>query len=116
VLLTQDAFYKWRDGFEDWQRKTKPEDEDRYRSEWRNGWTAAVSAFQSFEVPLVELPRADDADSESIGRVCAIFEKLNSTAVDLSVYDLLEPRSLFAASNRAWPLGCPLSSPFATET
>jgi hypothetical protein len=92
VLLTQDAFYKWRDGFEDWQRKTKPEDEDRYRSEWRNGWTAAVSAFQTFEVPLVELPRVDDSDSESIGRVCAIFEKLNSTGVDLSVYDLLTAR------------------------
>lgn len=99
ALLTQDAFYNWRDGFEDWQRKTKPEDEDRYRSEWRNGWTAAVSAFQTFEVPLVELPRVDDADSEPIGRVCAIFEKLNSTGVDLSVYDLLTAR-LYRSSIR----------------
>jgi hypothetical protein len=40
----------------------------------------------------VELPRVDDSDSESIGRVCAIFEKLNSTGVDLSVYDLLTAR------------------------
>jgi hypothetical protein len=63
-----------------------------HRPDWRDGWTAAVSAFQAFEVPLVELPRVDDADSESIGRVCAIFEKLNSTGVDLSVYDLLTAR------------------------
>ena len=51
-----------------------------------------MTAFQTFEAPLVELPRVDDSDSEAIGRVCAIFEKLNSTGVDLSVYDLLTAR------------------------
>ena len=92
VLLTQQAFYRWRDGFEDWLRRTDPDQLDHYRSEWRDDWTSAVSSFQTFEVPLVELPRVDDSDSESIGRVCAIFEKLNSTGVDLSVYDLLTAR------------------------
>lgn len=92
ALLTQQGFYKWRDGFEDWLREENAEDLERYRAEWRDGWTAAVAAFQTFEVPLVELPRVDDSDSESIGRVCAIFEKLNSTGVDLSVYDLLTAR------------------------
>jgi hypothetical protein len=92
ALLTQQAFYSWRDGFEDWLRETDSEKLEVYRSEWRDGWTAAVTAFQTFEVPLVELPPVDDSDSESIGRVCAIFEKLNSTGVDLSVYDLLTAR------------------------
>jgi Protein of unknown function DUF262 len=92
VLLTQQSFYRWRDGFEDWLRSEEPDQFDRYRSEWRDGWTSAVSGFQTFEAPLVELPRVDDSDSESIGRVCAIFEKLNSTGVDLSVYDLLTAR------------------------
>jgi hypothetical protein len=92
VLLTQEAFYGWRDGFEDWLRQTAPENLAAYRAEWRDGWTSAVSAFQTFEVPLVELPRVDDSDGDSIGRVCAIFEKLNSTGVDLSVYDLLTAR------------------------
>ena len=32
------------------------------------------------------------SDPDSIGRVCAIFEKLNSTGVQLSVYDLLTAR------------------------
>jgi hypothetical protein len=91
-LLTQEGFYQWRDGFEDWLRESNPDKLSRYRSEWRDGWTAAVAAFQTFEVPLVELPRVDDSDPESIGRVCAIFEKLNSTGVDLSVYDLLTAR------------------------
>lgn len=92
ALLTQRAFYAWRDGFEDWIRANAPGDLDRYRSEWRDDWTNAVTAFQTFEAPLVELPQVDESDPESIGRVCAIFEKLNSTGVDLSVYDLLTAR------------------------
>ena len=92
VLMSQQAFYRWRDGYEDWLRTNHPDQVDRYRSDWRDGWTSAATAFQTFEAPLVELPRVDDNDSESIGRVCAIFEKLNSTGVDLSVYDLLTAR------------------------
>lgn len=92
ALLTQQRFFAWRDGFEDWLRLNTPDSLAQYRSEWRDGWTGAVTAFQTFEVSLVELPRVVESDSESIGRVCAIFEKLNSTGVDLSVYDLLTAR------------------------
>ena len=92
VLISQQAFYRWRDGYEDWLRANHPDQVERYRADWRDYWTSAVADFQSFDAPLVELPRVDDADSESIVRVCAIFEKLNSTGVDLSVYDLLTAR------------------------
>jgi len=92
VLLSQQRFYAWRDGFEDWLDNNEPDQLAQYRSEWRDGWTSAAAAFQGFEAPLVELPRVDESDSDSIGRVCAIFEKLNSTGVDLSVYDLLTAR------------------------
>jgi hypothetical protein len=92
ALLTQQSFFAWRDGFEDWLGSNAPDQLGRYRSEWRDGWTSAATAFQTFEAPLVELPRVDESDNESIGRVCAIFEKLNSTGVDLSVYDLLTAR------------------------
>lgn len=91
-LLRSEDFYNWRDGFEDWSRDNAPEDYQRYREEWRSPWTKAVNNFQTFEVPLVELPQVQESDPESIGRVCAIFEKLNSTGVDLSVYDLLTAR------------------------
>jgi len=92
ALFSQQAFYQWRDGYEDWLRMNHPDEIERYRSDWRVGWTSAVTSFQTFEAPLVELPRVDDSDGEAIGRVCAIFEKLNSTGVDLSVYDLLTAR------------------------
>jgi hypothetical protein len=91
-LLTPKAFYDWRDGFDDWAASNEPARHDEYRSTLRERWTSAVTQFQTFEAPLVELPRVDDSDNESIGRVCTIFEKLNSTGVDLSVYDLLTAR------------------------
>ncbi len=91
-LLRPGDFLTWRDGFDDWLREENKEGHRRFRAEWRDPWTKAVTDFQNFEVPLVELPRVDDADVDSIGRVCAIFEKLNSTGVELSVYDLLTAR------------------------
>ncbi len=112
-LLTPQAFFRWCYGFEDWSRNNAPDLYEQYRSVWRDGWTSGTTAFQNFEAPLVELPRVDDSDNESIGRVCAIFEKLNSTGVDLSVYDLLTARlyrsgirlhDLWAEACKAHPL------------
>jgi len=92
VLLRAEDFLTWRDGLDDWLREREPESHISFRSKWRDAWTKAVTGFQSFDVPLVELPTVSDSDPEAIGRVCAIFEKLNSTGVELSVYDLLTAR------------------------
>jgi hypothetical protein len=92
ALFSMDRFLAWRDGFEDWMRVNASDQQSIYKEKWRGAWTAAATAFLSFEVPLVELPQVKESDGESIGRVCAIFEKLNSTGVDLSVYDLLTAR------------------------
>lgn len=91
-LLRQEDFLAWRDGLDDWLQKDNPEEHQQFRKEWRARWTNAITDFQTFEVPVVELPRVEEANEESIGRVCAIFEKLNSTGVELSVYDLLTAR------------------------
>lgn len=91
-LLKPGEFLAWRDGLDDWLREHGPDNHQRFRAEWRDPWTKAVTDFQTFDVPLVELPRVEESDSDSIGRVCAIFEKLNSTGVELSIYDLLTAR------------------------
>lgn len=108
TLLRPTDFYKWRDGFEDWLRANQPEKETLFRSEWRQAWQETVDHFQNFEVPLVELPRVADDDADAIGRVCAIFEKLNSTGVDLSVYDLLTARLYRSkiALHKLWDDAC----------
>lgn len=92
ALLRERDFLRWRDGIDDWLHENDPAEHQRFREEWREPWTEAVGRFQSFEVPVVELPRVADDDADAIGRVCAIFEKLNSTGVELSVYDLLTAR------------------------
>src|SRR6266542_3548972 len=59
ALLSQQRFFEWRDGFEDWLQLHAPAKTEQYRAEWRNAWTSATTAFQTFEAPLVELPRFD---------------------------------------------------------
>ncbi len=91
-LLRSKDFMQWRDRLDDWIREKEPDNHQCFREEWRDLWTRTATDFQTFDVPLVELPRVEEADTEGLGRVCAIFEKLNSTGVDLSVYDLLTAR------------------------
>jgi len=91
-MLTSERFHEWRDGLEDWLAENEPQNLALFRSEWRKKWTRAVAQALDFEVPLVELPQVDESNDDSIGRICAIFEKLNSTGVELSVYDLLTAR------------------------
>jgi len=82
MLLRTADFMQRRDGLDDWLRMHEPENHQRYRAEWRNVWTRVITDFQTFEVPLVELPRVEEDDIEAIGRVCAIFEKLNSSGLN----------------------------------
>lgn len=91
-LFSPRGFINWIFGIDDWLRVNQPADQDIFRTTWRDKWTQAITAFQDFEVPVIELPQVDESDDHSIGRVCAIFEKLNSTGVELSVYDLLTAR------------------------
>lgn len=108
VLLRPADFYKWRDGFEDWVRVNQMDQESIFRTQWRQSWQKIVDSVQNFEVPLVELPRVADDDADAMGRVCAIFEKLNSTGVELSVYDLLTARLYRSqiALHKLWDEAC----------
>lgn len=92
TLLRPEDFMRWRDGLDDWLKANNPDEHAEYREHWREPWTRLMDKFRDFQVPLVELPMVKDSDDEAIGRVCAIFEKLNSTGVALSVYDLLTAR------------------------
>jgi len=52
----------------------------------------ALIEFHGFQVPVISLPRVSDDNPDDVGAVCTIFEKINSTGEDLSVYDLLTAR------------------------
>lgn len=91
-LNSDAAFLKWRDGIDDWLREHHPAEHRQFREEWREQWTNVVQRFLSFQVPVIKLPQVTEDDQDSVARICAIFEKLNSTGVALSVYDLLTAR------------------------
>jgi len=97
-LLALSAFYGWRDGLEDWLANDAV-GYATYREEWRGEWNSVINNFLNFEVPVVELPSVSDDHPVGMGRVCAIFEKLNSTGVELSVYDLLTARLYRSGTN-----------------
>lgn len=83
----------WQNGYER-QLIEKDRDEyfDNYHPSIKPVWDKAISELSSFQVPIIEIPRVRDDDSRNIAEVCAIFEKINSTGVPLSVYDLLTAR------------------------
>ena len=92
ALLDSGTFSKWKDGLDDWLRAEDTERYQQYKDEWRSPWTELVTRFQNFQVAVIELPQVGENDLDALGRICAIFEKLNSNGVELSVYDLLTAR------------------------
>lgn len=92
ALASPAAFFRWKDRFEDYLRVKESDELERYREEIRDSFTDAVNRILTFQVATVELPRVSDSDSSALAQVCAIFEKLNSTGTELSVYDLLTAR------------------------
>lgn len=83
----------WINAYETWLLKR---DQDHYLGEYFNKqrpvWNRIINNLQQFRVPLITLPKVPKDDADRIGEVCAIFEKMNSTGVQLSVYDLLTAR------------------------
>jgi hypothetical protein len=55
-------------------------------------WVKLMGALRQLLVPTIELPKVPPNDDNRLAEVCAIFEKINSTGVRLSVYDLLAAR------------------------
>lgn len=92
ALINPTKFSDWSYALEDWLRDHQPTEVDDYRKVWRPKWGALVNGFLGFDAAVIELPQVSDADPDALGRVCAIFEKLNSSGVELSVYDLLTSR------------------------
>jgi len=85
-------FMTWSHGLESWLQQNKPAEYQEFINKWRDAWMNSVVTFQGFQVPVVQLPQVSPSDNDAMGRICAVFEKLNSTGVLLSVYDLLTAR------------------------
>lgn len=90
-----EAWSSWLSGFKVWLRNRIGENVQeywKYEDQYIKPWTEAISRITSFPVPTLDIEKIDPDDPIEIAQVCAIFEKMNSTGVPLSVYDLLTAR------------------------
>jgi hypothetical protein len=55
-------------------------------------WNRAIDVIRNFTVSVVELPKVRNKDADGVAEVCAIFERLNTKGVALSIFDLLTAR------------------------
>ena len=58
----------------------------------QNIWDEKLYNLWKFQQPVLTLAKISPGDSKQLEEVCTIFEKLNSTGVSLSVFDLLTAR------------------------
>ena len=86
----------WDDWLNAYERWLVNRDREAYFNQYfdidKPAWGAAIGRIREFLVPTIEIPKIPADDSARIAEVCAIFEKMNSTGVRLSVYDLLTAR------------------------
>ncbi len=75
-------------------------------------WNTAVKRIRDARVPVVTLPKVRPEDYLRVREICDVFEKLNSTGIRLTVFDLLTARlhpevnlhELWASSLQQFPL------------
>lgn len=94
TAIDQEEWNKWFNGYERWLLET---DKEFYLNEYFNKRRTflqdMISKIQSFTVPYLTIPKiSDTGDQRGLAEVCAIFEKINSMGIRLSVYDLLTAR------------------------
>ena len=94
----------WSDAYEDWLEARDRDAYETYRGTHRQAWRTAARRIDGFVVPTIEIPKVAQDDDHGIAEVCAIFEKMNSTGVRLSVYDLLTARMYRFRDQRGEPI------------
>lgn len=87
---------RWNDWLNAYEQWLVEKDRDAYFNQYfkidKPAWNAAIDRIRAFLVPTIEIPKIQPNDPDRLAEVCAIFEKMNSKGVRLSVYDLLTAR------------------------
>jgi len=96
LILPFTQMEQWNDWLFAYEQWLIERDKEAYFSHYfpaqKPVWTQVVGGIHSFDVPTIEIPKVSPDDPERLSEVCAIFEKMNSTGVRLSVFDLLTAR------------------------
>jgi hypothetical protein len=85
-------FESWLEACDDWYYQNDRAKYEQIFRPARASWRSMIRRFEDFMAPTSEIDKVAPNDINRIAEVCAIFEKLNSTGVRLSVFDLLTAR------------------------
>ena len=87
---------RWNDWLNSYEQWLVERDKEVYFNQYfkidKPAWTELMERIRTFLVPTITIPKIQPDDPNALAEVCAIFEKINSTGVKLSVYDLLTAR------------------------
>lgn len=91
-ICNQEQWSAWTSRYMQWLMKN---DRERF-NDWienDNGkWQAELSRVWHFSQPVLSLSRIEPGNMRQLEEICTVFEKLNSTGISLSVFDLLTAR------------------------
>ncbi|MGC1176644.1 MAG: DUF262 domain-containing protein, partial [Candidatus Saccharimonadales bacterium] len=87
--LTQEAWEDWRGGY---VAGASSDAEKAQRALEVLDWSNKLRPFFNFQATTMTLEKVAEDDEAGIAEICAVFEKMNSTGVKLTVFDLLTAR------------------------
>ncbi len=83
----------WKRGYDKWIFALDPQaGMEHHVSGEQDRWDEAVRRIRDAEVPVVRLDKISSSDYPKIRQICEVFEKLNSTGLKLTVFDLMTAR------------------------
>ena len=83
----------WKKGYAKWLFDKDPQAGiEHHVSGEQDRWDEAVRRVRDAEVPVVRLGKVSPGDNTRIRQICEVFEKLNSTGLKLTVFDLMTAR------------------------
>ena len=86
-------WHEWRMQYEEYIiKKDKEFYFEKYFPIFLKRWEKIIYNILNYSVSTIEMGKIDPDNTEEIAEVCTVFEKMNSTGVDLSVFDLLTAR------------------------
>ena len=102
----------WNQGYVKWLFEQDQNEGMAFISGQQASWDTAVRRIRDARVPVVTLPKVRPDDYLRVREICDVFEKLNSTGIRLTVFDLLTARlhpevnlhAVWANSLQSFPL------------
>lgn len=92
-VFNQSKWSAWTASYMQWLMSTgRNERLQRWIEAEQGKWQEAFSNVWQFSQPVLSLSKIEPGNTGQLEEICTVFEKLNSTGVTLSVFDLLTAR------------------------